>query len=89
MPVEELRALFAAVGLPDPHVEQTRLALDVDSFLARSYPPGGERDKDRMRAMFEDALADDRMDVEPRREGGILYFSVPVAILAAQVPEVD
>jgi SAM-dependent methyltransferase len=85
MPVEELRALFTAAGLPEPRVEQTRLALDLDSFLARSYPPGGERDKDRLRAMFENALYDDRMDVQPRREGGTLYFSVPVAILAAQV----
>ncbi|HEX3985145.1 MAG TPA: methyltransferase domain-containing protein [Acidobacteriaceae bacterium] len=87
LPVEELRALFTSVGLPEPRVEQTRLALDLDSFLARSYPSGGDRDKNRLRAMFEDALADDRMDVEPRREGGILYFSVPVAILAAQVPD--
>jgi ubiquinone/menaquinone biosynthesis C-methylase UbiE len=86
MPVEELRALFAAAGLAEPQVEQTRLPLDLDSFLARSYPPGGDRDKDRMRAMFEQALVDDGMDVQPRREGRTLYFSVPVAILAAQVP---
>jgi ubiquinone/menaquinone biosynthesis C-methylase UbiE len=88
MPVEELRALYAAIGLPDARVEQTRLALDLDSFLARSYPSGGDRDKDRMRAMFEDSLRDNRMDVEPRREGGVIYFAVPVAILAAQVPDV-
>jgi ubiquinone/menaquinone biosynthesis C-methylase UbiE len=86
LPVEELRALLTAAGLPEPRVEQTRLPLDLDSFLARSYPPGGERDKDRMRAMFESALSDDRMDVQPRREGGTLFFSVPVAILATQVP---
>ncbi|HEX3660505.1 MAG TPA: methyltransferase domain-containing protein [Acidobacteriaceae bacterium] len=87
LPVEELRALFTAAGLPEPRVERTRLALDLESFLARSYPPGGDRDKDRMRAMFEDALQDDRMDVEPRREADALFFSVPVAILAAQVPD--
>ncbi|HZZ39186.1 MAG TPA: methyltransferase domain-containing protein [Acidobacteriaceae bacterium] len=87
MPAEELRALFTAVGLPEPRLEQTRLALDLDSFLARSYPPGGERDKDRLRAMFEDALADHALDVQPRREAGIILFSIPVAILAAQVPD--
>jgi len=87
LPVEELRALFTAAGLPEPRVEQTRLALDLDSFLARSYPPGGERDKDRLRTMFEDALADDRLDVEPRQEGGTIHFSISVAILAAQVPD--
>lgn len=87
MPVEELRALFNAAGMPEPRVEPTRLSLDLDSFLARSYPPGGERDKQGMRAMFERALADDAMDVQPRREGGTLHFSVPVAVLSAQVPD--
>ncbi|MGA7522291.1 MAG: methyltransferase domain-containing protein [Acidobacteriaceae bacterium] len=86
LPVEELRALFTSVGLPEPRVEQTRLALDLDSFLARSYPPGGDHDKDRLRAMFESALADDVLDVQPRREGATIHFSIPVAILAAQVP---
>ncbi|HEY1810180.1 MAG TPA: methyltransferase domain-containing protein [Acidobacteriaceae bacterium] len=87
MPVEELRSLFAAAGLAEPQVEQTRLPLDLDSFLARSYPPGGDSDKDHMRAMFEQALVDDAMDVQPRRQAGRIYFSVPVAILAAQVPD--
>lgn len=87
LPPEELRALFTAAGLPNPGVEQTRLVLDLDSFLARSYPPGGGRDKDRLRSMFEEALLDDRMDVQPRREAGTIHFSIPVAILAAQVPD--
>lgn len=88
MPVAELRGLFASAGLPEPQIEQTRLALELDSFLARSYPPGGDRDKDRLRAMFDSALVEDRLDVEPRREGGTVCFSIPVAILAAQVPDV-
>ncbi|MGA8530674.1 MAG: methyltransferase domain-containing protein [Acidobacteriaceae bacterium] len=87
LPPYELRALFTAAGLPEPRVEQTRLALDLDSFLARSYPPGGERDKDRLRAMFAEALTEDQMDVEPRREANTILFSVPVAIVAAQVPD--
>lgn len=87
LPPDELRALFTAAGLPEPRVEQTRLALDLESFLARSYPPDGEHDKNRLRAMFAEALADDRMDVEPCREANTIFFSVPVAILAAQVPD--
>jgi SAM-dependent methyltransferase len=87
LPPDELRSLFTAAGLPEPRVEQTRLALDLDSFLARSYPPGGDRDKDRLRAMFAEALTEDRMDVEPRREANTILFSVPVAILAARVPD--
>jgi ubiquinone/menaquinone biosynthesis C-methylase UbiE len=84
LPSEELTALFAAVGLTEAQVERTRLALDLDEFLSRSYPREG--DEARIRAMFASALEDDAMDVEPRREGGKIRFSVPVAVVAAQVP---
>jgi len=83
LPAEELSALFAAAELPAPRMERTRLALDLDEFLSRSYPRKG--DEARIRAMFERALSDDAMDVEPRREGAKIYFSVPVAIAVARV----
>jgi ubiquinone/menaquinone biosynthesis C-methylase UbiE len=86
LPVEEMTALFRAAGLPEPQVERTRLALSLDEFLSRSYPREG--DEARIRAMFENALAEDAMDVEPRREQGSIYFSVPVAIVGAQVARV-
>jgi SAM-dependent methyltransferase len=82
--VEEMTALFDAGGLPEPVVERTRLALDLDEFLGRSYPRAG--DEARIRAMFENALEADGLDVEPRRDGEKIFFSVPVAIVAAQVP---
>ena len=86
--VEEMTALFAAARLAEPVVERTRLALDLDEFLGRSYPREG--DEARIRAMFERALEDDAMDVqphrEPQRDGEKIFFSVPVAIVAAQVP---
>ena len=85
MPAEEVAALFRAAGLPDPQVERTRLALDLDEFLSRSYPREG--DEARIRAMFDRALDDDAMDVVPRREEGKIFFSVPVAIVAARRPE--
>jgi hypothetical protein len=78
-----MAALFVAAGLPNPHVDRTRLALDLDEFLGRSYPrEGGEA---RIRAMFEQALIGDFMDVEPQREGAKIRFSVPVAIVSAEV----
>jgi ubiquinone/menaquinone biosynthesis C-methylase UbiE len=86
MPVEELRALFAEAGLPEPAVEQTRLALEVDGFLARSYPREG--DEARIRELFENALTEDRLDVQPLRDGGKILFYIPVAILGIQVPYV-
>jgi ubiquinone/menaquinone biosynthesis C-methylase UbiE len=84
LPVEEVTAVFRAAGLPEPQVERTRLALRLDEFLSRSYPREG--DEGRIRAMFESALAVDAMDVEPRSVQGMILFSVPVAIVGAQVP---
>ncbi|HEX4006943.1 MAG TPA: class I SAM-dependent methyltransferase [Acidobacteriaceae bacterium] len=85
LPAEEMMQLFAEAGLPNPVVDRTRLALDLDEFLGRSYPrPGG---KQQIRDLFESALADDAMDVEPHRDGAQIRFSVPVAIVVAQVPD--
>jgi len=84
LPEEEWLQLFTAVGLPQPEVERTRLGLDLDEFLARSYPREG--DEARMRALFEDSLVDDTLDAQPRRDQNRIAFSIPVAILAVQIP---
>ncbi|MGC2637247.1 MAG: methyltransferase domain-containing protein [Acidobacteriaceae bacterium] len=84
LPPEEMVELFLAAGLPEPRAERTRLSLELDEFLSRSYPREG--DEARIRAMFERALTDDAMDVQPHREGETIRFSVPVAIVAAEVP---
>jgi ubiquinone/menaquinone biosynthesis C-methylase UbiE len=84
LPVEKMTELFRRSGLPEPRVERTRLGLDLDEFLARSYPQEG--DEARIRQMFERVLTDDAMDLEPRREGTKIRFSVPVGIFAVQVP---
>lgn len=84
LPIEEWLQLFAAAGLPQPQVERTRLALELEAFLSRSYPREG--DEPRIRAIFEEALAEDRLDVEPCRDQDRIHFSVPVAILGVQVP---
>jgi SAM-dependent methyltransferase len=84
LPPSALAALFTRASLPPPRMEHTRLALDLDEFLSRSYPhPGNEQ---RIRALFAQALDHDALDVEPHREGDRILFSVPVAIAAAQVP---
>jgi ubiquinone/menaquinone biosynthesis C-methylase UbiE len=84
MPREELAGLFQEAGLPKPEVEEVRLALDLDGLLARSYPREG--DEARIRDTYERALEDDFLDLEPRREQGKIVFSLPIAILGAQVP---
>lgn len=83
LPIEELLVLFTAAGLTEPRVERFRLALDLDAFLARSYPREG--DETKIRAMFTEALKNDTMDLEPRREGNSIAFSVPGAVVVSRV----
>jgi len=83
-PVEKLTALFEKAGLPQPRFEPMRLALELDSLLSRSWPREG--DQARIRAMFEHALLEDTLDIQPRRQQGQIVFSFPVAILGVQVP---
>ncbi|HEX4039298.1 MAG TPA: methyltransferase domain-containing protein [Acidobacteriaceae bacterium] len=84
LPEEDWLRLFAGAGLPMPHLESARLAMDLEEFLARSYPHQG--DELRIRAMFEAALANDTLDVRPYRQQQTIRFSVPVAILSVQIP---
>jgi hypothetical protein len=63
------------------HMEQFRLAGDLDSLLARSFPAEG--DKAGIRQMFEAALEDDFLDVQPRREGGKIAYGLPIVMLKA------
>ncbi|MCL5263055.1 MAG: methyltransferase domain-containing protein [Acidobacteria bacterium] len=84
LPREELAALYAEVGLPAPRVEHFRLELDLESFLARSYPREG--DEVRLRAVFESALVEDMLDLQPRQVDGKIFFAVPTAILSARIP---
>jgi ubiquinone/menaquinone biosynthesis C-methylase UbiE len=81
---EELTALYTEAGLPAPRIEHFRLALDLDSFLARSYPREG--DAPRLKALFESALEEDTLDLQPRHIDGQIHFFVPTAILAARIP---
>lgn len=84
LPSGELVRLFTAASLPTPRIEHVRLALDLEEFLSRSFPREG--DEPRLRALFENALTNDSLDLEPRREQGSIRFSVPVAILASELP---
>lgn len=84
LPPEQLAALYVDAGLPAPRIEHFRLALHLDSFLARSYPRQG--DLPRLKALFESALHHDALGLQPRRIDGTIQFSVPTAILAARIP---
>lgn len=82
LPVEEMLDLFAQVGLPQPSfVETLRMDGDLNSLLQRSHCLPG--DDARCRQVFEEALTDDRIDMQPRRDGDNILYSFPIAIVIA------
>ena len=82
MPVEELRTLFAAAGLPAPRETTYRLEGELEGLLARSFP--GPGDADTIRAMFVDSVGSDALDVAARRMSGTIRYGYPVAIMASR-----
>jgi SAM-dependent methyltransferase len=85
MPLEESLGLFRRAGLPEPRVTRYRLQSEVEGLLARSFPEPG--DAGRIRRMFVDSLADDRLGLGTHREGGEIRFAYPVAILVTEVAQ--
>jgi SAM-dependent methyltransferase len=79
--LSELEDLFAACGLPAPRGTFWRLEADVEGVLARSFPNPG--DANRIRRLFEEAVANDAFGLDVRRDGARIRFSYPVAILSA------
>jgi SAM-dependent methyltransferase len=78
----ELRELFRQGGLANPGESYWRMDIDVDGLLERSFPvPGSEA---TIRRMFDESVADDRMGLETRREGGRLRFTYANVVLSAR-----
>jgi len=76
----ELVALFADAGLGRPRAGFSRLVVDVEGVLSRSFPAPG--DADVISRMFVDSLADDELGLETRRDGERILFAYRVAMLA-------
>ena len=82
--LDQLRAMFLEIGLPEPRVDVYRLDGDLDGLLQRSFPNPG--DEDRIREIFARALDDDAIDMVPHLRDGKIHYAFPVAILSATVP---
>jgi SAM-dependent methyltransferase len=82
LPEQELRALFADAGLPEPAVSHYRVECDLDDLLSRSFPNPG--DEPKIRRMFVDSIPGDTMDLHTRMENGRIFYSFPVAVLVAE-----
>jgi len=83
LPLAEHEALFAAAGLPKPRLTTYRLESDLESLIARSFPaPGGA---DEMRRRFIASLEDDALDIQTRRDGDLIRYGFPVAVMVADL----
>jgi SAM-dependent methyltransferase len=82
LPLAELRGLFTRHGLAEPRHTPYRLESDLESLLARSFPNPG--DDDKIRALFRRSVEDDSLGINARREGELIVYGYPVAILVAE-----
>ncbi len=84
MPRTELTELFARAGLPVPRATGYRLESELEALLARSFPLSG--DADRIRQIFAASIEDDRLGIPLQREGDVIRYAYPVAVLVSTVP---
>jgi ubiquinone/menaquinone biosynthesis C-methylase UbiE len=81
MPATELKALYSSAGLPEPRMTSYELRDDLENLLKRSFPNPG--DDDKIRDIFTASLVDDRLGIPLRRDGHVLHYAYPVAVLVA------
>jgi len=82
LPLDEHRALFRAAGLSEPRVTSYPLEMELGSLLDRCFPAPGDADK--IREIFRAALEDGRLGIPMRRDGELIRFAYPIAVLAAK-----
>jgi SAM-dependent methyltransferase len=82
--LSELKGLFAAVGLSEPHQAAYELSDEVKNLLARSFPHPG--DEAKIIDLFKRSAVDDRLGIPIRVEGQTINYAYPVTILAARRP---
>jgi ubiquinone/menaquinone biosynthesis C-methylase UbiE len=81
LPLDELRGLFRAAGFAAPAEAYWTMEIDVEDLLQRSFPVAGS--EATIRQMFSDAVVDDAMGLNTRREQGRLRFTYRNVVLAA------
>jgi ubiquinone/menaquinone biosynthesis C-methylase UbiE len=82
MPDDELRGLFEQASLGIPQVFSYRMEGELEDLMSRSFP--NEGDADRVRRIYADSIDDNALDLNTRRVGGKILYSLPVAVLVAQ-----
>jgi ubiquinone/menaquinone biosynthesis C-methylase UbiE len=83
MPLAEQLALFERAGLPAPTRTAYRLEGELESLLGRSFPLPGDAEK--IRALFAASIEDNRLGIPIQREGNVIRYAYPVAVLVSRV----
>jgi SAM-dependent methyltransferase len=82
LPIDEHFELFRRAGLQEPRVTTYRLEGELEALLGRSFPKPG--DADVIRGLFAESLADDALGIQTRRDGDVIRYGFPVAVIAAR-----
>ncbi|MBI3304619.1 MAG: methyltransferase domain-containing protein [Deltaproteobacteria bacterium] len=78
----EMETLFGRFALPTPRKTFYRLEGEVEDLLQRSFPNPGDANK--VRQMFVEALDNDGLGMDVRRQGDKIRFAYPIAILVVE-----
>jgi len=84
LPEQELLALFAEAGLPQPEIGRYRVECELDDLLSRSFPKPG--DEAKIRKIFAESIPTNALDLNTREENGKIFYGFPVAVMAATKP---
>jgi ubiquinone/menaquinone biosynthesis C-methylase UbiE len=81
LPLTELEMLFQQTALPTPRKTFYRLEGEVEDLLQRSFP--NPSDADKIRRIFVEALDNDGLGMDVRRQGNKIRFAYPIAVLCS------
>ncbi|HTL47122.1 MAG TPA: class I SAM-dependent methyltransferase [Verrucomicrobiae bacterium] len=76
----EFRKLFSESGLSGVRSEFYGVPLELGAQLKASFPNPG--DEPKIRAIFEADIGRDALGVGARKDGGGIYYEVPIAVFA-------
>jgi ubiquinone/menaquinone biosynthesis C-methylase UbiE len=82
LPLDELLGLFQQAGLDVPQINRYRMEGELEDLLSRSFP--NEGDADRVRRIYAESISGNTLDLNTRQADGTIYYSLPVAVLAAR-----
>jgi SAM-dependent methyltransferase len=81
---DEFEELFFASGLIDCRQAAYGVEIELEGQLAASFP--GPGDKQRLRDMITADIGVNRFGINPRKEGDVVSYTVPIAVFVGRKP---